>query len=359
MKKPSERNEPETTRRVNRRHHGAAFCRRLHRPCGLLVFLLPLATPAAAQVSSETIYFLEPDGRGYLVERALRTAASSHRFYVDKAIGREDLRHVEPRDFGWDDRSREDLNVLSFDSGGFTVIFPGTLSAPHLDSVGGGEFLYRSWDGRKNADGRFGIWYSPDDFDDFTYTWIFPDNIEPLSYRSNRDGEWVRRGNAVSFYARKVNNLTFELRYRVGSPATPTVAPLDCPEPEPAAAAAECPEVAPVVMPAAPDMAGDGGCRLDCDGDGVSNRLDACPDSEPGSAVDRRGCTVRNAGDSDGDGIDDARDLCPGSAANARVDRAGCSLDTDKDGVADGVDRCPATPEDTAVDRDGCRARAG
>jgi hypothetical protein len=313
-----------------------------------LVLLLALVAPASAQVSSETVYFLQPDGRSYLLERSLRTAASSHRFYLDKAIRQQDLRHVEPREFGWDDSSREDLNILTFDSGGFTVIFPGELKAPQLEARGGGEFLYRSWDGSKNADGRFGMWYSPDDFDDFSYTWIFPDNIELLSYKANRNGDWVRRGSAVSFFASKVNNLTFELRYRVTRPATVPAAA--CPQPATPAPApvTACPDPAPQRTDA-------GGCALDCDGDGVSNRLDACPGSPSGNVVDRRGCEVRVGGDSDGDGVDDARDLCRGTAAGARVDRAGCSLDTDKDGVPDGVDRCPATPEETVVDANGCR----
>jgi len=328
-----------------------------HRPSRILrrivlLSLLALACGAGAEVVSKTVYFLQPDGRSYLLERSLQTDASSHRFFVDKGISQDDLRHVEPKDFAWDDSSRDDLNILTFQAGGFTVIFPGTLAAPQLEEKAGGEFSYRSWDGRRNDDGRFGVWYSPDDFDRFSYTWIFPDNIELLSYTSNRDGDWIRRGNAVSFFASRVNNLTFELRYRVAPVDRPPKAlkkSADCPPPETIEVPAACPEP-PAVLAGEP-----GGCGLDCDGDGVINRLDACPDTR-GGVVDRRGCPVSDAGDSDGDGVNDEQDLCPGSREGARVDRAGCSLDTDKDGVPDGVDRCLATPEDTAVDASGCRS---
>lgn len=316
----------------------------MHLMC--LVWLLALAGSVQARVASETVYFLQPDGRSYLIERALRTPADSHRFYVDKQVGRDDLRHVEPKDFQWDDSANDKLNMLSFASGGFTLIFPGRFSDAQLKRTRNGDYLYRSWDGTKNAQGRFGMWYAPGDFDDFSYTWIVPDNIELLSYTSNRRGDWVQRDRAVSFYAHDVNNLTFEIRFRVRPPAAACAeppAPTACPEPAPTASATT-PQ---------PQVIG-GGCALDCDGDGVSNRLDACPGTPTGAAVDRNGCPHQGKRDSDADGVIDAADLCPGSQAKARVDRAGCSLDTDKDGVPDGIDRCLATPEGQAVDASGC-----
>ena len=320
-----------------------------------LVWLPAVASVAEARVTSETVYILQPDGRSYLVERALRSAASRHRFYVDKHIRRDDLRHVEPKDFDWDDSSNEDLNVLDFASGGFTLIFPGRFSDAQLTRTHQGDFVYQSWNGEKNAQGRFGMWYSPDDFDDFTYTWIVPDNIELLSYESNRRGDWVKRGSAVSFYAHDVNNLTFEIRYRVTSAASPVA----CTEsPAPVVEAARCPDPEPprhvTAKPPAPPQTSPGGCALDCDGDGVNNRSDACPATPAGAAVDRLGCPHQGNRDADGDGVTDGQDLCPGSPAGARVDRAGCSLDTDKDGVPDGVDRCLASPEGATVDAHGC-----
>ncbi|MCB1791650.1 MAG: thrombospondin type 3 repeat-containing protein [Gammaproteobacteria bacterium] len=319
-----------------------------------LLLLVPL--PASARVVSETIYFLQPDGRSYLLERALRTAATNHRFYVDKSVHREDLRHVQPQQFDWDDRSRTDVNILSFDSGGFTVIYPGRFDDTQLTATGNGEWLFKSWDGHKNAQGRYGIWYAPDDYDAFTYTWILPDNIEPLSYESNREGNWVRRGNSVSFHAEQVNNLTFEIRFRVtdaeppphpGADTTPRATP------PPRDTVVVAPRPAAQRLPLPPAVA-TGGCDADCDGDGVANRDDRCPGSGAGAVVDRQGCTVGDDHDSDGDGVVNARDLCANTPRAAHVDRAGCSLDTDKDGVADGIDDCLATPEGTPVDARGC-----
>lgn len=314
----------------------------------LLLLLALAALPAHARVVSKTVYFLQPDGRSYLLERTLRSPATSHRFYVDKSVTRDDLRHVEPKEFTWDEQAGEDLNMLQFDSDGFGLIFPGRFADERLSVNARGEVTYTSWDGTRNAAGRYGIWYSPDDFDDFSYTWILPDNIELLAYKANREGDWVRRGNAVSFYAHDVNNLTFEIRYRVTNVAAS--APADCPQPPAAAAPLACADP----EPAAVTLSSPGGCSQDCDGDGVSNAADHCPASAAGATVDRRGCVLGDGRDSDADGVADGRDLCPASAPGARVDRAGCSLDTDKDGIADGTDRCPATAEGAAVDQSGC-----
>ena len=58
--------------------------------------------------------------------------------------------------------------------------------------------------------------------------------------------------------------------------------------------------------------------------------------------------------DSDGDGVLDRLDRCPGTPAGVAVDKDGCPLDTDKDGVPDYLDKCPDTPAGVKVDKNGC-----
>lgn len=89
---------------------------------------------------------------------------------------------------------------------------------------------------------------------------------------------------------------------------------------------------------------------LDRDGDGVIDRLDTCPGTPAGVAVDRQGCPL----DSDGDGVYDYRDKCPATPTGAPVDWQGCPLDSDGDGVYDYLDKCPGTSQGVAVDLDGC-----
>ena len=285
------------------------------RPILLTLLMLPLH-PALAAVQSETVFFLQPDGRHYLLERSIHSDSPSHRFNVGKQVRLQDIRHISPARFEWDDQSSDQVNSLSFDAGGFTLIYPGSFSDRELHQSGNNSYEYKSWDGTRDAQGRYGYWYSPGQFDQFTYTWIVPDNIEILRYRSNHEGDWTRRDNAVSFYAEKVNNLTFEISYRVKpSQATPA-ATADCPPPQPAPSTSSC--------------------------------------AEPAASFTPVRMSARPGDDSDADGIPDASDLCAGSPPGARVDQAGCALDSDRDGVADGIDQCIATEEDTPVDARGC-----
>lgn len=102
----------------------------------------------------------------------------------------------------------------------------------------------------------------------------------------------------------------------------------------------------------------------DRDGDGVPDLSDVCPSTEPGSAVDERGCPVdappeQPVPDGDEDGVPDDLDLCPDSAAGEEVDADGCPVeqppvDSDGDGVIDDDDLCADTPEGEAVDETGC-----
>ncbi|GAB1405369.1 DUF5723 family protein [Lentimicrobium sp.] len=69
----------------------------------------------------------------------------------------------------------------------------------------------------------------------------------------------------------------------------------------------------------------------DRDGDGVSDKLDKCPDT-PGT-WEQQGCADR-----DGDGVPDAQDECPDVPGLAKYN--GCP-DTDGDGIPDHLDECP------------------
>lgn len=92
------------------------------------------------------------------------------------------------------------------------------------------------------------------------------------------------------------------------------------------------------------------GCELDSDGDGVVDSKDRCPNTPAGVGVDANGCPL----DSDGDGVSDDKDKCPNTMRGAEVDADGCELDSDGDGVVDRLDECPDTPPNTPVDSRGC-----
>ena len=100
----------------------------------------------------------------------------------------------------------------------------------------------------------------------------------------------------------------------------------------------------------------DNGCPVDADSDmdGVPDSADKCSATPKGAAVDATGCEPTT--DTDGDGVTDAKDMCPNTVAGAAVMSNGCELDTDSDGVPDSRDRCAGTPAGVAVGPDGCAA---
>lgn len=97
-----------------------------------------------------------------------------------------------------------------------------------------------------------------------------------------------------------------------------------------------------------------GSNKRDSDHDGVWDKLDMCPKTPRGVAVDENGCPL----DEDKDGVPDYLDRCPGTPAAAigYVDEHGCPKDTDGDSVPDYIDQCPNTPAEAYghVDSVGC-----
>lgn len=104
-----------------------------------------------------------------------------------------------------------------------------------------------------------------------------------------------------------------------------------------------------------PPKAGSDG---DADGDGLSDKLDNCPNQpeDKDRFEDQDGCPDM---DNDQDGIPDTDDNCPLEAEDRDEfeDDDGCpDPDTDKDGIEDAVDKCPTEAEDKDdfEDQDGC-----
>lgn len=94
-------------------------------------------------------------------------------------------------------------------------------------------------------------------------------------------------------------------------------------KPMPAAAPVEdCPLA--VVDPAS----GRRDCSPDSDGDGVGDKVDECPNTPRGEAVNRQGCSRSQLNnDLDGDGVANADDECPGTQPGLKVNRKGCVVE--------------------------------
>jgi outer membrane protein OmpA-like peptidoglycan-associated protein len=331
----------------------------------LLNFILLLclsATASAADVVSENLVFLKEDGRSYLLQRSMRTDSEQYDFYLEKSTGPASIYYVDPPDNSWE-LDQADVNLLKFNSGTFTVMYPGnygervTVDAENV-------YTLQTRDDVEREDGHFGSWNSPGNFTRFVQAWVIPESFRILDYKSNREGEWVERNNTLTFYATDVNDLIFTVRYQLIDGDSDGVADVDD----------RCRDTAAGVVVDASgceaDRDNDGvmdlddrcaatpkgavvneqGCELDSDADGIVDSQDQCPDTVEGAAVDRSGCEQ----DCDGDGVPDSKDKCPGTPAGTEVNAQGCEVDEDGDGVPDSKDKCPGTPAGTEVNAQGC-----
>ena len=103
-------------------------------------------------------------------------------------------------------------------------------------------------------------------------------------------------------------------------------------------------------------LGGSSGGVKDKDQDGIGDKLDQCPNTPVGKAVDAAGCAASQK-DADRDRVNDEADRCPGTASGDLVYAEGCSSaqkDDDRDGIPNPADRCPDTAAGQQVDSTGC-----
>jgi len=286
----------------------------------------------AAEVSSENLVFLKEDGRSYLLQRTLRTDWTQYNFYLDKEIGPASIYYIDPPEHDWV-LDQPDVNLLKFNSGNFTVMYPGSYGE-QVTIDDDGIYTLNTRDDVEREDGHFGYWHSPDNYTRFVHAWVFPEAYKILAYESNREGEWVEQNNTLTYYGADVNDLTFTVRYQLIDADGDGVADIND----------RCLQTASGI-----DV-DENGCEADSDHDGVLNRDDQCAATGEGISVDTQGCEL----DSDGDGVLDSNDSCPDTVAGAEVNRKGCEMDCDGDGVVNSQDQCQRTPAGSKVNEQGC-----
>jgi hypothetical protein len=109
---------------------------------------------------------------------------------------------------------------------------------------------------------------------------------------------------------------------------------------------------------------------MDKDGDGVADDRDECRNTPTHEAADfHTGCSTREQlarqPDSDNDGVSDRIDFCPDTSLGMQVDATGCELsweeqhDEDGDRAPNDLDLCPNTPHGVAINHEGCEVFRG
>jgi flagellar motor protein MotB len=197
--------------------------------CCLGVTVLTLFTLASASQAgtalSERIYFVQQDGRHALVYTTSRTDLDEYNLWFKKEPGSleeeslEEFLYLFPKSGEWNSDAKPGYRVLKLPSGNFASLEWTDLEKNgRLQVDDHGVHRFRNWDGEtRTQDGYYGLWNSPGNFAQVAYSWVFPDNFEPVSHTANRKGEWVQRHNTITYYGTEVNKLSFDIQYR---PAT-------------------------------------------------------------------------------------------------------------------------------------------
>ncbi len=201
---------------------------RLLQSC-MIVCLLILGSALsveAATVIKEKIIFLKEDGQHYLGYETIRTNYSSYDLTYLKLEGgkpEDNLKgffYINPNEYTWDSTTKPQYDLLKFAQGSWATLVEESLDE-NLTLNEKGTYIFGNWNGKtKTPEGHYGEWNSPDNFSQFVYVWVFPQNFDIVKYQCNREGDWVKRHNTITYYGKDVNDLVFSIKYRLKSQQT-------------------------------------------------------------------------------------------------------------------------------------------
>lgn len=189
----------------------------------IATLLIGFLSPALAlPVVSEKIFFLNEDGENYVRYDTTRTSHQSYDIWFNEKNYKNPEKHLQnylylyPYEHNWDRDSQADFDLMKIASGSFASLVQDKLDINKEINIGeDGVYTYSNWDGKtRTPDNHYGIWNKPEDFSQLVYAWVFPQNLNIISYKSNRPGKWVKRNNTITYYGDNVNDLVFTIKYQ-------------------------------------------------------------------------------------------------------------------------------------------------
>lgn len=180
------------------------------------------AQPASRTVT-ENIFFIKPDGKSYLNYSTTRSEYETYNLFLRKPESENEFDYIYPNDYVFDDHSDSERNVIAFKQGSYATLRPGSFAGKVVEE--NGFFSFVNWDEKKDVKlpgGFFGEWTAPDDFAQYVYAWVMPDNLEVVSFETNHPtkGVWRLRRNTLAWYGKEVNNIVFKIKYRAKNAET-------------------------------------------------------------------------------------------------------------------------------------------
>jgi chemotaxis protein MotB len=173
---------------------------------------------------SERIYFIQQDGRHALVYTTSRSDYTNYSLWFGKEEGYQQEDYLKnflylfPSSGEWTSKEEGKYMAMKLPQGDFA-----SLKWTNLEDKGrlkvdnDGVYYFRNWNSEiegKTSDGHFGIWNDPGNFEKIACSWVFPENLEPVTYIANHEGKWEQRHNTLTYYGQDVNDLMFAIQYR-------------------------------------------------------------------------------------------------------------------------------------------------
>lgn len=184
-----------------------------------VLLLLALIGGLFSSLSSQShnadfIRYLNEDGLTYKDYTKVQSLGLQSWHYIEKGKTPEDVyTFISPKDYKLVPLINEDYNQILFNSGSFSLIKEDTLRDEVI--IKDGLYIFQN-DTEPDNDGSYGCFAKPDGFKYLNYVWVFPKNIEVVSYESNLDGNWRIENNTLSYIGVEQNNVLFKITYRLG-----------------------------------------------------------------------------------------------------------------------------------------------
>ncbi len=166
----------------------------------------------AQSFNADFVRYLNPDGITYKDYTKVESKGMNSWHYIEKGkIPSKEYSFISPSQYKVIPNLAENYNQILFNAGSFSLIKEDTLREEII--IKDGVYTFQN-DYAENSDGYFGCFAIPKGFRHLNYVWVFPPNIEILSYESNREGEWKNDNNTLSYIGYEQNNVLFKIQYR-------------------------------------------------------------------------------------------------------------------------------------------------
>ena len=170
-----------------------------------------------ASYAKENIVVLDESGLNYTYFYKTRTPGTLTQ-YANRGWSPKDEIYFFPPNARFE-RREGDQDLWHIPAGGTSSMrrsrFGEGGDGRYLVANANGTLTYNSYVGSTRKE-RYGDWFGSD-LDFYGLTWVFPENIEIVSYRSNADskGRWRLQPPVLTFIGKDLNNFTYSVTYRI------------------------------------------------------------------------------------------------------------------------------------------------